>query len=227
LYRYLVGLPGVTEESSLKARMQACAVMQANNDGPGGGVNTHNPPSSWNCYTQDAAAGAGSSNLSWGVNHPAETVTQYIADRGVASLGHRLWVISPGMGKTAFGLATGNGRWRVASCMYSFDRSGTATADFIAYPPPGPVPIQAMGSGFNAVEDWSFNSGRYNTSGVNNVTLIRQSDNNTQTLPVLRIGSFGQAGGVSFKPRFPQAGETYTVQIGSVFSYEVRFFNCQ
>lgn len=227
LYRYLVGLPGVTEQTTLKQQMQECAVLQANNDGPGAGPNPHSPPSTWNCYTSGGAAGSGSSNLSWGVGHPAETVTQYIADRGTPSLGHRLWIISPGMGKTAFGLATGSGRWRVASCMYSFDRSGTGQVDYVAFPPAGPVPIQAMGSGYSVVDLWSFTSSKYSTSAVSSVTLTRKSDNDVQTLTTGRISGYGHPSGITFKPRLPLAGESYTVQIGTVFSYDVRFFDCK
>ncbi|MCB9642725.1 MAG: hypothetical protein H6728_06575 [Myxococcales bacterium] len=226
LYRYLVGLPGVVEDTARRQQMQECAVLQANNDGPGSGVNAHSPPSSWNCYTAGGAAGSGSSNLSWGVGHPADTVPQYIADRGTPSLGHRLWIISPGMGKTAFGLATGTGRWRVASCMYSFDRSGTGKADYIAFPPPGPVPIQTV-TGSYAVDTWSFTSSKYATTSGMTITLIRKSDNDTQTLTASRISGYGHPSGVSFKPRAPKVGEAYTVQIGTVFSYEIRFFDCK
>lgn len=224
VYRYLVGLPDVAEDLSRRDAMQECAVMQANNDGPSSTVNAHFPPNTWDCYTSAAAGASGSSNLSWGVYHPAEVVSQFIADRGVPSLGHRLWTISPGMGKTTFGFATGGGRYRAAACMYSFDRSGGARVDFVAFPPPGPVPMEAITS-YN-VSDWSFTSSKYSTSGVTEVTLTRLSDGDVQVLTPRRISGYGHPSGLAFAPRRPSAGETYTVDLGGVFSYQVQFVDC-
>ena len=226
LYRYLVGLPPTVEDPALSKINQSCAILQANNDGPGGGVNPHRPPKTWKCYTPTGAQGSGASNISWGVSNPAETIAQYMSDARVPSLGHRLWCISPGMGKTGIGLAKGTGRYRVASCLYTFARTSGPAVDYVAYPPPGWVPIQAMGSR-HKVLDWSFNSSKYRVSSLKQVTLTRKSDNDVQTLTPRVISRYGQASGLSFRPRFPKAGEIYTVKMGSVFSYTVKFFDCR
>lgn len=228
LYRWLVGLSPTVEDPALSEISQSCAILQANNDGPSPGVNSHKPPSSWNCYTQKGAQGSGASNLSWGVSNPADTISQYMSDARTPSLGHRLWCISPGLAKAGIGMATGSGRYRVASCLYVFSRSSGPTVDFVAYPPPGYVPLQAMGVGSrHSILDWSFNSTKYKVSSLTSVTLIRKSDGEKQTIKPRRIGGFGQPSGLSFRPRFPKAGETYTVKLGNVFSYTVKFFDCK
>jgi hypothetical protein len=131
LYRWLVGLEPVgLDESRLQAQQECAALMNAIN------ALTHHPTPDLACYTQGAAAGAGSSNLALGSNITG-SVDLYVGDRGVASLGHRRWVLNPGMRETTFGA---KGR---ASCMYSFSGGGASRPVFVAWPPPGWLPTQA------------------------------------------------------------------------------------
>ena len=97
---------------------------------------THHPPEDAACYTPGGAQGAGSSNLALGAD-AAGSVDLYVADHGVPSLGHRRWVLNPSALVTAFG-AKGQ-----ASCMYSFSMERRHDVAFVAWPPPGPMPIQA------------------------------------------------------------------------------------
>ena len=228
LYRWMVGLPPVSENKALRAKMQACAVLEAENTPFQGGVkNPHHPQPSAKCYSRDGASMAGSSNLSWGVGSPAQSVDQYMADRGVASLGHRLWLLSPRLGSTAFGHAKGAGRYRTASCQHVFGSGGRARPDFVAYPPQGFVPMGAMRMGRASINDWSFTSNKYRVNSSTKVTLTRLSDNNVQTPKVRSVSSRGGLyPGIAFVPRFPKAGESYKVQIGSLVSYTVKFVNC-
>lgn len=228
LYRWMLGLPPTVEDKALSKQTQSCAILQAHNNGPTGGVNAHRPPSNWKCYQQTGASASGASNLSWGVGHPAETISQYISDERVPSLGHRLWIISAGFGKTGIGMATGPGRYRVASCLYTFARTAGPKKDYIAFPSPGWVPIQMMAGGRHTVRDWSFTSSKYNLSQIKEIKLTRTSDNNIQRLTSFRkIRGYGHPSGVSFRPRYPKAGETYKVELGTVFSYTVKFFDCK
>ncbi len=227
LFRWLVGLPPTVEDKNLTKKTQACAILQANNNLSG--VSPHHPPSTWRCYTKEGGAASGASNLSWGVRHPADTVDQYMSDYGTSSLGHRLWCIAPGLRRTGFGMATGSNRYGVASCMYTFAQGAPAKVDFIAFPAPGPFPIQAMGqTRYSRVLDWSFSSSKYSVSSVKEVQLIRKSDGDVQKLFPRRIGGwYGVPRGIAFKPRFPKAGETYTVKIGNVISYKIHFVYCR
>lgn len=159
LHRWLVGLGPVTSLQSQMLNVQSCATTLA---AESAGL-THNIPMSYACYSSEAAAGAGSSNLAFGVSNPASSVDLYIRDLGVRSLGHRRWIFNPRMGATAFGQ---RGSY---SCMYSFDSSASSDADFVAYPAPGPYPSAALGG------HWSFGSTKH---GLTNATveMTRVSD---------------------------------------------------
>ncbi len=131
LYRWLAGLEPVELNAGLRAQQQACAAIM-------NGINgiTHQPAPNSACYTAEGAAGAGSSNLVAGTN-AADSVDLYVGDRGVASLGHRRWVLNPSAANTTFGH---KGRF---GCMYSFSRERRHDVEFVAWPPPGPLPVQA------------------------------------------------------------------------------------
>ena len=131
LYRWLAGLAPVGIDAGRVAQQQACAVLLH-----GLGHLDHHPPANAPCYTPEGAAGAGSSNLAFGAGL-ADSVGLYVSDRGVASLGHRLWVLNPSMRVTAFGYRP------QFSCMYSFSTEQAHAAEYVAWPPPGFVPAQA------------------------------------------------------------------------------------
>lgn len=139
LYRWLAGLGPVTEDVSLRSTQQACAVVQKAQSGL-----DHTPPNTAPCWTQEAYNGASSSNLAQSGGGLARSVDLYVGDRGVASLGHRRWVLNPSMVETTFGYKP------PYSCMYSFSRGQNTPQNVQAYPPPGYVPVQA------APGTWSF-----------------------------------------------------------------------
>lgn len=130
LFRWLAGLEPVTVAPEWLADQQACALIQL-------GMNDldHSPPSSAACYSDGGAEAAGSSNLAMG-SGLADSVDLYVADVGVETLGHRRWVLNPAMGRTTFGYKSG------FSCMYSVDRSRENNVEFVAWPPPGFLPVE-------------------------------------------------------------------------------------
>jgi hypothetical protein len=138
LYRWLAGLPPAVIEARVLAQEQACAVTLH-----GLGTLNHHPPDDRPCYSAEGAAGAGSSNLAMGTGL-ADSVDLYVDDGGVPSLGHRRWVLGATLGATGFGFKP------PFSCMYTFDMSGQTDAEFVAWPPPGFVPVEA------ARGRWSF-----------------------------------------------------------------------
>lgn len=131
LYRWLAGADPVVLDPALVEQQQACAAIQA-----AAGRLNHQPGPNAPCYTDAGARGAGSSNLAGGGRlGVAESVDLYISDRGVGSLGHRRWVINPAAQTTAFG-------WKAQfSCMYSFSGGRRHAVEIMAWPPPGPVPV--------------------------------------------------------------------------------------
>ncbi len=224
LYRWLVGLPPVSEDKQYSKGAQACAIIQANN-----GLN-HRPPPSATCYNQLGAKIAGQSNLAMGSRHPADMVTMFIADRGVSSLGHRLWVLNARLGKTGFGLARGKGPYGgYGGCMFVFDYSNKANPpDFIAFPSPGPFPIQAISYYRRAIEDWSVVSRKYKLYSVKNVNIVRLNDNASFSVKTRSVGLGYFSKGIAWKVPFtPKAGENYKVEVGNLFSYTVKFFDCR
>jgi hypothetical protein len=177
LYRWLVGLGPVTARPEYQRITQACAtVLAASNRGL-----SHSLDQSWTCYSQDAAAGAGSSNIAQGVG-AADSVDLYIQDHGVPSLGHRRWVFNPPMGATGFGQRGGY------SCMYSFDQSVGANPHYVAYPAPGFFPRDAV------LGVWSFSSNRYSLGANATVTIRDVASNATLTVSDIYApgGGYGQ-----------------------------------
>lgn len=96
-FRAVAGLAPVTLDPALSAKALAAALMmRAGNDvSPPRGL-SHTPDPSWPCHSPLGADGAGSSNLALG-SSGAGAVRLYVDDDGVSSLGHRRWVLDPGL----------------------------------------------------------------------------------------------------------------------------------
>ena len=91
-FREFVGLTNVSFNATYSAKaQQAALMMQANNQ------LSHNPPTSWTCYTADGAQAAGSSNIALGTNNGPNAVRLYMIDPGSGNTaaGHRRWVLDP------------------------------------------------------------------------------------------------------------------------------------
>ena len=87
--RDYAGMQPVTFDATLHARSLAAALMMS-----AAGELSHTPGPTWPCYTADGAQAAGRSNLSLGRSGAAAMVG-YVEDPGVASLGHRRWLLDP------------------------------------------------------------------------------------------------------------------------------------
>lgn len=130
-FRRLVGLnDNITMDASKFPMCQEAALMmKANND------LSHEPPSTWKCWTQSGFDGAGTSNLALGT-HSVHGITLFIDDGYLPHVGHRLWVLDPL--KTQFSFGT-------TDISMSLGVIGTAEGNtkipqFIAYPPNGYMP---------------------------------------------------------------------------------------
>lgn len=109
--RAMAGLGQVGFGDGLSAKAQEAALlMDANNS------LSHDPPSSWACWTKVADAAAGRSNLAitTGTMDAGESVELYMDDRGPSNVvaGHRRWLLRP-EAKTF-----GNGMTNTASAIY-------------------------------------------------------------------------------------------------------------
>jgi hypothetical protein len=221
LYRWLAGVEPARLEPELFAQQQACATMMA-----AYGRLTHQPTPDIPCYSDAARAGAGSSNIAGG-GGIAQSVDMYIGDFGAGnalSLGHRRWTIGPFMSVTQFGVKNSY------SCMYSFGVGGGSDPGYVAWPPPGFVPVAASEG------DFSFES--INFAPTNETTVeLAVDDGPFQTVEhrVLQ-GGYGHYGtAIGFAPLTGvrdvwAPGKTVRVRIhatrGGDVEYTVKFTGC-
>ena len=225
LYRWLSGLPPVTTSPAKNADAQACALMMHANLGL-----SHNPPSSWSCYTKLGADAAGQSNIS---TQPGVTsVDAYMVDDGNDdTIGHRRWILSNGLGPVGLGSTS------TYSCMHVIGGLGSSTAGsprFTAWPPAGKVPLGAFypetmwWSNLDQV-GWSVQSDRLN---LTEATVTVTSDGETlpvDTFPLLP--GYGSESALRFTPKGwkTEAGKTYSVTLSGVnpsISYSVEVLDC-
>src|SRR4051812_43462928 len=130
LYRFLAGLPEVTDDATRGTKAQACSLMMDANN-----ALSHTPPQNWKCYTTDGATAAGSSNISTAA--AVSSTDLYMIDFGNATtIGHRRWLMSNSLGPVGVGSAPGG------SCLWVIGGSGRAAKTWLAWPPPGPVPFE-------------------------------------------------------------------------------------
>lgn len=145
LFRWLAGLDGVGHDPAFDADAQACSVLAAHWDF-GRQESPHTPSPDATCYSEAGRRAASTSNLSWGVRHPANTIDGFMEDAGannVDALGHRRWILNPPLGLVGVGYYEGGTNLGVASCLRVFDMSGGGAAPaWNAVPPAGFAPIE-------------------------------------------------------------------------------------
>jgi hypothetical protein len=216
-YRWLVGLGPVRLAPHLYAQQQACATLLF-----ALGHLDHHPPATAPCYTPEGAAGCGSSNLALGTSL-AGSVDLYVQDSGVASLGHRRWVLSPTLAETAFGIKG------AMSCMFTFSWSGSEDPDFVAWPPPGYVPADAAAGAF------SFVSSRLGFDERTRVEVAIDDGPFEEVRHQVLQWGFGWGSALSFQPpgnpwSVWQAGRRVRVAVRGLtphdVEYEVQFVAC-
>jgi hypothetical protein len=220
LYRFLVGMPAVTHEATRNERAQACALLVHAN-----GQLSHNPPPSWDCYTELGADGAGSSNIA---STPGVTgVDLYIADPGNdTTMGHRRWILSGGIGPIGLGSTDGY------SCMQVIGGSGNTQVPFVAFPSPGVFPSGAMTASFASVDQtgWTVQSSQIDLTGAS-VTVTDGGQDMPVDVVHLQQG-YGDTWALRFNPQgwTTQAGHTYAVSVtggSQPIDYEVEVVDCQ
>jgi uncharacterized protein YkwD len=186
LYRWLADLPPVDHDPVKNAAAQECAVlMHANN------ALSHTPPPQWTCYSEEGADAAGASSIA--TLPGVAAVDLYMTDPGNATtLGHRRWILGNWLGTIGLGSTSGY------SCMYVFGE-GVGSAPWTAWPPAGPVPLEAFGLwGDLDATGWSVQSDTVDLTDVT-VTVARDG----QALPVTvtpLLDYYGSLSAISFVP---------------------------
>ena len=226
MFRWLEGLAPAVDDEAGHAQAMACATVGSWNP-PGTVPNPHTPPATATCYTQEGAFGASSSNMAWGSRSAANAMDQWVEDRGnETTLGHRRWILNPALGRTAIGYYAGGGPYGDASCMSTFDGSGTGPrADWYAFPPEGYAPVDTIGW------IWSVTVSVGNAN-QGTLTVVRESDGATlgfTKLPLL--DGYGYGSTVGFAPQGwqPSAGEIYRATFvygGTTLTWNVTAAGC-
>ena len=141
-FRAMAGVPAeITLDDEFNAKAQEAALVMSKNIRI-----SHTPPTSWSCYTDDAAEGAGSSNLLLGTHGP-NAISRYMFDPGEENyfVGHRRWILHPQTERMGTGDVPRDGLLPAANSLWVFDENvwnpRPETRDpFIAWPPAGFVP---------------------------------------------------------------------------------------
>ncbi len=157
------------------------------------------------------------------------SVAGYMLDSGNETThGHRRIILSNRLGPIGLG-STGQGG---ASCMQNIGGTGNAGKTWVAWPPPGPFPMQAYGSGTRTLSatGWSVQTQRSITLTGATVTVTSAGADRPMTMSQL-TGSYGESNAIRLVPMgwTPAAGQSFTVTVSGVstpISYTVDFVDC-
>jgi hypothetical protein len=220
LYRFMAGLDPVPMTDDYNKKAQDCSLLMTAN-----GMISHMPDMSWKCYTADAAKTAGSSSLSSG--GAVSSVDGYMIDPGnPTTLGHRRWILSNMLIGVGFG---SSGKF---SCQYQPPGRGKSTKPWIAWPPPGQIPIQAMSSTWASIDQtgWSLQS---DTVDFKNAQVTIMAGGMSLPVTVTQLGSgYGSTFAISMVPMGwkAAAGMTYNVNVtgaSTPITYDVDIVDCK
>ncbi|MES2779769.1 MAG: CAP domain-containing protein [Bacteroidota bacterium] len=236
-YRKLAGLPNdkITMEADLSAKCQQNALMiRANN------AISHDPPTSWKCYTADGAEAAGKGNISFGTSD-VKNIDAWMQDAGGNNLkvGHRRWILFSNATKFGIGFTESSGTLWVINGLPSPYSLPAATPEYIAWPPKGVVPRQVV------YPRWSLGVGAtsypFQVDFTNaTVTMKDQAGVDVPLTIIYRSAISGTYGGdntISWEPTGINLSSNfdvkYTVSVGNVmvngtaksYTYDVTIFN--
>lgn len=220
LYRQMAGLEPVEMTDEGNRLAQGCALLMAAN-----GKISHTPDSSWKCFTDEAAKTASSSSLSSG--GAISSVDGYMIDPGnPTTIGHRRWILSNMLSSVGYGSA---GRF---SCQYQPAKRPAAGAKaWVAWPPAGQIPVQAMGSRFATIDStgWTIQSDTISFAGAT-VTVTVDGMNQPVTVTQLDRG-YGSTNAMRFNPMgwTTAANKKYHVKVDGIsmpIEYDVEVVDC-
>lgn len=144
-YRAMAGLPGsVVLNATLNAKDQKAALVYSYNR-----QLSHQPDSSWGCWSQDAYDAGSHSNIALGLAG-TDAIDAYIDDSGGnnTAVGHRRWILYPpqtmmGTGSipSQSGSPASNALWVLETASWV---SPGSSPEWVAWPPAGYVPYTIM-----------------------------------------------------------------------------------
>ena len=229
--RELSGLTKVTFNSAYNAKAQKAALVYTANNNL-----SHEIPSSWKCYSSDAAAAGERSNIAYGdgIAGPL-AVLGYMEDPGAYNnvAGHRRWVLYPNA-KTM-----GSGSTDIAQVLYVQGATSKKTKNpaWVAWPTAGYFPQQLEPKGrwsltANAAWKWSFSKAKVSVKSASGKSLkVKVESRNDQGYGndsiVFKVSGVKKASGGS--------DAVYTVKVAGIkkagssksvsYSYKVKLFD--
>jgi hypothetical protein len=214
LYRWVAGLPPLTLNTEWAAASQECALIQHANNGL-----SHYPSPEWNCYTQNGAAAAGSSNLA--TTPIVQGIDLFMIDPGnPQTIGHRRWILSNWVSYTAFGSTNGY------SCMLTQAAGSGADNAWTAWPAPGVFPFEFNSMGWSSLDQtgWTIQSDSINFSDAQ--VTVNANGYNQPVIVTKLLSGYGSFQALSIIPDGwkLQTDTSYTVQVaGTEPSIEYTF----
>ena len=228
--RYVAGLDyNVQIKDEYTEMAQACALLNSVN-----GKLDHYPtkPADMDdALYSTGYTGANKGNLVFGTKNFRRALLLLVDDQGVSSLGHRRWILFPGMECTGFGMVDNY------SSMYAHDNftSSTVGSDPGVVWPAQNMPLELWEDGAT----WSASFGRKLDSAGVTVSISQNGGSKTWEISssggngtlTVSNANYGQPGCVMFTPDTISydEGDSYHVVIkenGSLLAqYDVNFFN--
>ena len=236
--RRLHGLGAVTYDTSADAEVMQASLMIAAND-----QLSHTPPPSWKCFSQDGAAGAGTSVIYGGLSSPnlsyytpEKYIIGWLCDtRNVVSnsIGHRRWLLDPFLKQISFGAVQGQAGQAARNSnapmsggaamkvVYSNETRATAKYPIIAYPD-GDYPARYYADGallsFGLVIDYTDKFANDKVDYSKAKIVMRKRDGTV--VPVSDIAYFtdfsGLPNSLQFKPQALEHNTYYDVNVTGV-----------
>ncbi len=209
--RTVAGVGPVTENTSWSGQAQQAALMMA-----AAGRLSHDPATSWPCYTGAGAAAAASSNLTLGVAGPA-AMLGYIEDPGASNdfVGHRRWLLCPSVTQFGFGDTPTTNATKVFG-----DSAGAATSQdgFVAWPSPGWVPTDVARS-WGLLDRFSVQVPTPDNVANADVTITSSTGAPVAVTELVRDNQGYCSPAVVWRPsRAPAIGESWTVTVSNVLN---------
>ena len=219
-YRWLVDEPEATLDDTRNATAQECALMMDAN-----GSLSHNPPSSWACYTADGAGAAAQSNIA--TTPGVAAVHLYMVDPGnETTLGHRRWILNPRTGPV------GVGSTDAYSCLHVIGGSNTGDNSWTAFPPPGFMPMEAYSIGWSSYDatGWSIQSSSMDLS--NGEVTVTEDGAEVDVAVATLAGGYGSSSAIKITPQgwAAQQDAVYRVVVGGLpnpIDYEFTLIGCE
>lgn len=195
-FRAMAGVPAQVDLDAESSRLaqEAALVMAAAGD------LSHDPDSSWPCYSTDALIGAGHSNLFLGV-FGVDSIDGYIEDPGEDNLpvGHRRWILDPTLTKIGTGDTRNSNALFVIHDEFDADAPTREPDGFVMWPPRGYVPrsqIYARWSVSHRSAD--FSSATVEVTHAGHTRVYREPYNDSE--------GYGQMNTLVFEWRRPARG---------------------